>query len=241
MSALWLPILTASLAGSVHCAAMCGPFVAASGGGASSSRGRIVAQAAYHAGRLVTYLSLGAAAGLAGGALDLAGSAAGVQRISAFVAGALLLVWGVSTLAGTRGFVKLQRRAPGGRLLSRVLARVSALPPIPRALLLGMSTAFVPCGWLYAFVATAAGSGSVSSALLVLGAFWLGTVPALVVASLGFRGLTARLGARAKNVTAAVLVVSGLCVLGLRVGAPLPKAATSDAPEMPESCPLHRH
>ena len=241
MNVLWIPILTASLAGSVHCAAMCGPFAAASGGGASSTRGRIAAQAAYHGGRLVTYLSLGAAAGLAGGALDLAGNAAGVQRISAFIAGALLLVWGISTLAATRGLVKLQRRAPGANLLSRLLAKVSALPAIPRALLLGLSTAFVPCGWLYAFVATAAGSGSVSSALIVLGAFWLGTVPALVVASLGFRGLTARLGARAKTVTAAVLVVSGLFVLGLRIGAPLPAAASSDAPAMPESCPLHRH
>jgi sulfite exporter TauE/SafE len=241
VSALWIPILTASLAGSVHCAAMCGPFAAASGGSASSARGRIAAQAAYHTGRLVTYLSLGAAAGLAGGAVDLAGNAAGVQRISAFVAGALLLVWGVSTLAATRGLVKLKTRAPAVTLLSRVLAKVSALPAMPRALLLGLSTAFVPCGWLYAFVATAAGSGSVSSAVIVLGAFWLGTVPALVVASLGFRGLTARLGARAKTVTATVLVASGLLVLGLRLDAPPPTAATSDTPAMPESCPLHRH
>jgi uncharacterized protein len=241
VSVLWIPILTASLAGSVHCAAMCGPFAAASGGAANSARGRIAAQAAYHGGRLVTYLSLGAAAGLAGGALDFAGNAAGVQRISAFIAGALLLIWGISTLAATRGLVKLQRRAPGAKLLSRVLAKASALPAIPRALLLGLSTAFVPCGFLYAFVATAAGSGSVNSALIVLGAFWLGTVPALALASLGFRGLTARLGARAKTVTAAVLVVSGLFVLGLRIGAPLPAAASSDAPAMPESCPLHRH
>jgi uncharacterized protein len=241
VSVLWIPILTASLAGSVHCAAMCGPFAAASGGAASSARGRIAAQAAYHVGRLVTYLSLGVAAGLAGGALDLAGNAAGVQRMSAFIAGGLLLVWGISTLAATRGLVKLQRRAPGGNLLSRVLVKVSLLPAIPRALLLGLSTAFVPCGFLYAFVATAAGSGSVNSALIVLGAFWLGTVPALALASLGFRGLTARLGARAKTVTAAVLVVSGLFMLGLRIGAPLPAAATSDAGSMPASCPLHRH
>ena len=232
MSAMWIPILTASLAGSVHCAAMCGPFAAASAGAATRARGRIVAQSAYHAGRLVTYLSLGAAAGLAGGALDLAGNAAGIHRASAFVAGALLLVWGVSTLTAGPGLVKLGRRAPGAKMLSRLLAKVSAWPAIPRALLLGMSTAFVPCGWLYAFVATAAGSGGVTSALIVLGAFWLGTVPALVVASLGFRGLTARLGARAKTLTATVLVVSGLFVLGLR---------TFEAPAAPETCPLHRH
>lgn len=237
MSALWIPIVTASLAGSLHCAAMCGPFAAASGG-TGTPGARIAAQSAYHVGRLVTYLALGAAAGFAGGALDLAGSAAGIQRISAFVAGALLLVWGVSTLTATRGFVKLGRRAPGGGLLSRVLARVSALPAFPRAALLGLSTAFVPCGWLYAFVATAVGAGGVASAMTVLGAFWLGTVPALVVASLGFRGLTARLGARAKTVIAAVLVLSGLFVIGLRL------SPSSEAPQgaaMPASCPLHGH
>ncbi len=232
MSALWIPILTASLAGSVHCAAMCGPFAAASGGAFSRVRGRLFAQSGYHLGRLVTYLSLGAAAGFAGGALDLAGSAAGIQRISAFFAGALLLAWGISTLAASRGLVKLGRRAPGASLLSRALAKVSALPAMPRALLLGMSTAFVPCGWLYAFVAIAAGSGGVAPALIVLGAFWLGTVPALVIASLGLRGLGARLGPRAKTLTAAVVVASGLFVLGLR---------TFEVPAAPESCPLHRH
>jgi len=232
VSAWWLPVLTASLAGSLHCAAMCGPFAAASGA-AGNRRGRLGAQAAYHGGRLVTYLALGAAAGLAGGALDLAGNAAGIHRISAFVAGALLLVWGATTLTAKRGLTRLGRRAPGVGVLSRVLARVSAMPALPRAALLGLSTAFVPCGWLYAFVATAAGTGSVGSAVAVLGAFWLGTVPALVVASLGFRGLTARLGARAKTVTAAVLVLSGLFVLGFRL------VPSSEATAMPESCPLH--
>ena len=57
-------VLLASLAGSLHCAAMCGGFavVAATAGG----RGRVGGQVAYSFGRLLAYATLGAMAGLVG-------------------------------------------------------------------------------------------------------------------------------------------------------------------------------
>ena len=68
---LLLAVLGASLLGSVHCAAMCGGFVCLySGTGASRHKGA-APHAAYNAGRLVSYLLLGA----------LAGSAFGVYRL----------------------------------------------------------------------------------------------------------------------------------------------------------------
>jgi sulfite exporter TauE/SafE len=244
VSVVWIPIVIASLAGSLHCAAMCGSFSAAVCG-LGEGRASPLNQAAYHLGRLSTYLGLGAAAGLLGGALDLAGNAAGIGRVSAFVAGALLVVWGVSTLFAARGLVTLKRKAPRhfGAWLGALLVRFRALPPLPRAFALGLSTTLVPCGWLYAFVATAAGSGGVVPALTILFAFWLGTVPALVAAGLGLRGIAARLGAHARVATASLIVVSGVVVLALRAGgepsAPSPAAAKGDVPAMPADCPLH--
>ena len=35
-----------------------------------------------------------------------------------------------------------------------------ALRPLPRALCIGLLTAFLPCGWLYLFASYAAGTGS---------------------------------------------------------------------------------
>ena len=170
---------------------MCGPYSAAVAGTGPTGRAAPSTVAAYHAGRLATYLALGAAGGALGGVLDLAGNAAGVARTSAIVAGLVLLVWGAAALVPRQRLVTLKRRAPSrlGSLLGRALAWFRHFPPLPRALLLGLSTTLVPCGWLYAFVATAAGTGSVSSALGVMLAFWAGTLPALVGAGLGLAGL----------------------------------------------------
>ena len=62
---LFLGILIASVVGSLHCAAMCGPLACLAAG-----RGRNGAafgsHVAYHAGRLISYAMLGAAAGAIG-------------------------------------------------------------------------------------------------------------------------------------------------------------------------------
>ena len=86
MNAFLVPVLIASLGGSLHCAAMCGPTMAAVSRFGPEGRAGLSTQAAYHLGRLTTYLALGAFGGLLGGTLDLAGNAAGVGRVSAIVA-----------------------------------------------------------------------------------------------------------------------------------------------------------
>lgn len=245
MSPFLVPIVLASLAGSLHCAAMCGPFMAAVVGFSADGRSGPSAHVAYHAGRLVTYLVLGAAAGLVGGALDLAGSQAGLGRISAVVAGVVLVFWGASALFARERVVRLARRAPfrAGAFLGLALSRIKRTPPTPRAFLLGLATTFVPCGWLYAFVATAAGTGRVLSAMSVMFAFWLGTVPALLAAGVGLQRLSARLGERARVLSGSLIIASGVLLLALRVGAlPLHSADKAEARgPMPASCPLHRH
>jgi sulfite exporter TauE/SafE len=241
MNAFWLPVFVASLAGSLHCAAMCGPFMAAVVGFGRDGRARSTTIGAYHVGRLATYLGLGALAGLVGGALDVAGSAAGIGRVSAFVAGATLIVSGVSALAARRGLVRLRSRTPRrlGRWLGDLLVWLASVRPLPRAFLMGLSTTLVPCGWLYAFVATAAGTGSIASALVVMLAFWLGTVPFLVAAGIGWRGLFARLGAHARTASALVIVASGVFVLAMRAGTSAPSPA-SQSPGTPH-CSFHGH
>jgi sulfite exporter TauE/SafE len=247
MTPVWLPVLLASVGGSLHCAAMCGPFMAAVTGFGAAGRAGPATHAAYHAGRLGTYLGLGAVAGALGGALDVAGHAAGIARVSALVAGLVLAVGGASALVARPALVKLRRRAPSrlGSLLASVLTRIASFSPVPRALLLGFSTTLVPCGWLYAFVATAAGTGSVPSAIAVMLAFWAGTLPALALAGLGLSGIFARFGARARAVSALLIAASGVVLLGFRLEvAPASATIRTASPDVPGSaanCPLHRH
>jgi sulfite exporter TauE/SafE len=63
---LLLTILGTSLLGSVHCAAMCGGFVCLYSGSGPARHTGAAPHVAYNAGRLVSYLLLGAIAGSVG-------------------------------------------------------------------------------------------------------------------------------------------------------------------------------
>ena len=204
---LLVPVVAASLLGSVHCAGMCGGFVAIVGDGLSG-RTRVLSQLAYNGGRLISYATLGALGGALGHAIDLAGNAAGVGRVAALVSGSLMILWGLGALLETQG-VRVFR---GGRALpdglTRFLASFRAKPPLSRAVLLGLSTTILPCGWLYAFAVTAAGTGNALSGALLMTAFWAGNLPILL-------GLGVALSAAVRRVRRHVPVLSAAVILGV--------------------------
>lgn len=215
-SALLLSVVGASLVGSLHCAGMCGGFVAFYAG-EDDSGSRSLSHLAYHGGRLLTYTALGAVAGTIGAAVDLAGNAAGVGRVAAIVAGTVMIVWGLSLLLESAG-VRVVRFVVPKALERRTVAflgRLRARPPKARALLLGLSSTLLPCGWLYAFAVTAAGTGSTLGGAMVMAAFWSGTVPLLLGLGLGVQRLSHHLRRHVPMLSAAVLLVLGLySVLG---------------------------
>lgn len=241
-------VLLASLLGSVHCAAMCGGFVAAYADGADGERGvRAGAHVAYNAARLVTYLALGAVAGALGHALDLAGNAVGLADAAAIVAGLLLLASGLVALAPRSSLVTLRARPRSGAssLLGRLLVRFRAAPPVVRATLLGLSSALLPCGWLYAFAALAAGTGSAFAGALLMGTFWLGTVPMLLGLGLSLETLGrrfARLFSRLRPAlvlgVGAVTLLSRLQLPAFAASRPSATPPAADAPT-PADCPCH--
>lgn len=214
-----LGILIASLAGSVHCAGMCGPFVCVYAG-LNGGPGRGAAHAAYHAGRLVSYAVLGAIAGSLGLAANRLGLLVGVSRGAAFVAGTLMIVWGVSAILTARGVVLPWRRnarhvrSPFAALLSRVRGR----SPAVRAGATGLLTTLLPCGWLYAFVAAAAGSGSALGGVVTMSVFWLGTLPALTVLGIVAQRVAGRYGSRLPIAAASFVVLLGLLTIAGRMG-----------------------
>lgn len=207
------PVFVASLLGSPHCAGMCGPFVCLY----ASTRGprHPLAHVAYNGGRLISYLSLGMVAGLAGAGLDRAGTLAGVPRVATIAAGALMVLWGAVTLAAALGHRSPALAVPGSlrRALSATVQRLQSHPPLVRALGLGLVTTLLPCGWLYAFVALAAGTGSVFGGALVMTTFWIGTLPMLTALGLAAGRTLGPLRRRLPVLSAAVLVLLGLWTL----------------------------
>jgi hypothetical protein len=188
---------------------MCGPLVGMHGGA------RSIRLALVHAlGRLATYATLGALGGLVGGAVNLAGRAAQVQHAATIIAGAAILGWGLHTIGVARGWWGAPRAA--GAMFKAGLVQLRGRRAVTRAWFVGVVTGLWPCGWLWAFVVTAASTGHAATGALVMLMFWLGTVPAMT-GVLAFGGaLIQRLRARIPVITACVLVVLGLVTLASR-------------------------
>ncbi len=220
-----LGILTASLLGSVHCAAMCGGFVCLYAGTSHADRAPLTSQlsshALYNVGRLVSYLLLGAIAGFVGSGVTTLGAWAGLTHAATIVAGALMIGWGVSAIAAQRG-IRLGVATTGvplrwQRALGSVLKRVRGQPIGVRALFTGLGTTLLPCGWLYVFVATAGGTGSVRDGLLVMFVFWLGTVPALVAVGVGAQRVFGPFRRRLPTLGAVTVLLMGVLAISGRL------------------------
>jgi sulfite exporter TauE/SafE len=216
--ALAATVFVASLAGSLHCAGMCGGLVAFAAAG--GRRGGV--HFAYHVGRLVSYAALGAAAGALGAGVDLGGSVVGVKQGAAVVAGLLMVGFGLAVLLRWRG-VRVPHPpvpAPVREGFGRLMKRTQAQPPVLRAATIGLLSAFLPCGWLYAFVVTAAGTGSPLLGALAMTAFWAGTVPVLAALGLGVQRLAGPLRRHLPVATAVVLMAVGLATVFGRLQLP---------------------
>lgn len=167
------------LAGAGHCLGMCGGIAAALNLGGQSST---VSTLAYHGGRLASYGILGAALGLAAGSIDIALWTLGLR----YLAGLLLIGMGLYIANWWLGLQWLER---GGAVLWRPVQRWSAkFLPVDRpskALALGLCWGMMPCGLIYSALAwSATTQDAVRSAMLML-AFGLGTLPAMLATSLG--------------------------------------------------------
>jgi sulfite exporter TauE/SafE len=223
---LIVAVFTASILGSLHCAGMCGAFLAfAVGAGSDNCRqmpSKARLQAAYHCGRLVTYTALGAVAGSLGAALDLGGSMVGVQRVAAALAGGLMVGFGLIAVLRVSG-VRVPRApvpAPMGALLTRGHRWAFGMPPGRRSLVIGLLTTLLPCGWLYAFVITSAGTASPLLGAVTMAVFWLGTLPVMVALGTGLQALTGALRHRIPLITSLAVVAVGIFTVAGRLALP---------------------
>jgi uncharacterized protein len=235
-------VLVASLVGSLHCASMCGPFVALAllrNGGQRDWR----LQPLYHGGRLLAYLVLGAVAGGIGASVDFGASVLGIGRVAGVLTGLALVAIGARRILAIAGW--RTPAVPGANALARLLGRAQLTlmraAPVARAAGTGLLSGILPCGWLYAFVGTAAGTGSPGRGALVLLAFWLGTVPLLAGIGSGVRQALARSG-RALQVATAVLVI-GLGFISIvgrwSIVVPSALAAPGAPPPSSKHCACH--
>lgn len=220
MSALIAGIFVASLLGSLHCAGMCGAFLALAVTPDEESRvGKSLLHAAYNLGRLCSYTTLGLVAGVVGRQFDLGGELIGVQRAAAIAASIVMIGFGLVAVARAQG-VTIRRLHPPEIMLRWVqgaYASVGAWSPVGRSFAIGLLTTALPCGWLYAFVLSAAGTGSPVSGAVAMAAFWLGTLPVMAALGVGLQSLFGPMRRHLPMATALLLVIVGVVSLAGRV------------------------
>lgn len=213
-SSLWL-VVVAGLFGSAHCIGMCGPLVAL----AESMRpGRWTpwSPLLLHAGRLFTYGLLGAVAGLVGWGLDRGGLAVGIQGATAFLGGAVMILFALIML----DWLPLRGgRGVGERAIRRIASALASRQSLS-GFVMGLYWGLLPCGLVWAMLPGAAASGTALGGATFMLAFGAGTVPALLLlgglasfVSARYRNLLSRVGATA------VLLLGLLLVLRAAAGA----------------------
>lgn len=201
-------IILGGLLGSSHCVGMCGGFAVALGTSASSWRENLLRQSAYGFGRMFTYGTLGAAAGIGGRKLVLATNLFNVQAVLAITAGLLLVSQGFRATSLWERLKRFRRSTPTAlkarslEIASSTVARPSGSksPVCLRSGLLGsllrrsgiggpalggVMTGFLPCGLVYAMLALAASSGSLADGALIMVCFGIGTLPLMIGLGLG--------------------------------------------------------
>lgn len=201
--------LLLGLAGSLHCAGMCGPLVLSL---PTASKGRfahVFSLLLYHAGRSGTYAALGAGFGLLGKGVALAG----LQQGLSVVAGIIMVFMAVSAWR----FERLAALAPGfGAFTAMVSARMGRLLRAegPGAWLgLGALNGLLPCGMVYAALAGAIGQADWHRGALFMLLFGLGTAPLLIGVSLARQRLSPVFKARLRIVQPLLLILAGYLLI----------------------------
>ena len=202
------------LAGSLHCAAMCGPLALALPTAGRNGFSLVAGRCAYSIGRIATYCVLGLVFGLAGRTLALAGIqrwvsiALGLTLLAGLFASRRLALWRPVT-----GLVEQLKRVMAGLLRQRSLAALA---------LLGVLNGLLPCGLVYVACAGATANGGIASGAGYMAAFGLGTAPLMLAISFSGRLLPLRVRLRLRAAIPVSVFLLGLLLIlrGMSLGIP---------------------
>jgi sulfite exporter TauE/SafE len=202
----WPLLAIAGILGSSHCLGMCGPLALALSAASKTPSHNFWRQSLYSAGRIFTYVFLGAIAGFGGERL--------VQRVPpwmnipallAMVAGGYLIYQGLLA-AGILRHRPFAGKACGAASFRTLLSSSSGTD----AFLAGIFTGLLPCGLLYGMLALAASTHQAlwgGASMLIFG---LGTIPAMLLAGTVGSIFSRAARRRVFAVAAWCLVVAGI-------------------------------
>lgn len=186
----WLGAFMIGLLGAGHCIGMCGGI--ASAVALNGPRQKVRVSFLYNLGRISSYLVTGAIIGGAvASGVQLFGFGQGLTVLRA-IAAVFILVLGLYLTGWWNGLLQLEKLGQGlWKKLSPLAGKLLPLKSPLYAYPVGFIWGWIPCGMVYSMVSWAAMSGSAINGLLIMGAFGLGTLPAMLLVGTGASSLLA--------------------------------------------------
>lgn len=170
-------VLTYSFFMSLHCIAMCGPLVCAKLG--TRAKPFSAAIWLYNFGRLISYVTAGAILGRVGAMFSELWSELGFAIT--FVLAAVLALQGLRQMFSLAPWTT---PIATSNIVTRVTLAIGAWPSPCKDFTLGLVTVFLPCMTLTPALVAAAATGEALHGLIVMSAFFAGTLPAMVAVPL---------------------------------------------------------
>lgn len=215
---LFISAFILGLAGSFHCAGMCGPIALTLPLPGSTLLSKIYGGLLYNGGRTITYALMGALFGLIGQGFHLIG----FQQVISVVMGVIMIL-----LVLFPGF--FGKIIPAGSCTTGMVARLKSgfsrllsVRNFRSLLFIGLLNGLLPCGLVYMAVAGAIAAGNVASGALYMLFFGLGTIPMLLFISLMGNLVTATLRNRINRLIPVLVCIVGVLFIlrGLNLGIP---------------------
>ena len=194
--------LTLGALGSLHCAGMCGPLVAACMGAGKGNTSVNKASALYQIGRISTYVVLGLIFGYFGSSLELLAG----QTYASIFAGVLLLIVG---LFGRQIEAKMGATTVLAKAFGYTSQRFGDAAPLGFGLLNGL----LPCGLVYTALAASLAFGDPLLGATFMLSFGVATSPLLMAVSFvsqRWKGLSSKLFPVFSLIAGVVLIYRGL-------------------------------
>ncbi len=169
MGLLW-SALVLGLAGSMHCAAMCGPIIL--GFGRTDAKSSFL----YHGGRIGAYVLLGLFFGMAGKALHLIVYQQSISIISGVLIFVMLMARMFPSYFKNANFIYHVWQ----KIRTLFLPYIKTMPKFITTVLMGTLNGFLPCGLVYIAASASMSMGNISGSLVYMILFGIGTLPMLL-------------------------------------------------------------
>ncbi|MDB5628148.1 MAG: hypothetical protein JWQ51_488 [Tardiphaga sp.] len=180
------------LAGSLHCAGLCGGIAASlllAASPVTTQASRSTALLTTQIGRATSYTLCGALVGGGGAAFAHLLALANAQSVLRVIAAGLIVWTGCSVAGWGRGFSALDRMT---MVIAAKGSTTARLHRKAHPLVMGMLWGFAPCGMVYAAMLNAMMTGSAAQGAQFMAGFGLGTIPAVATAALGVTAMAGR-------------------------------------------------